>query len=313
MGGSGGGGGFFGGADPEEVRKGLEQAIKETARKALEIGLDKEIGRLLAFYNDRDRQKIAEYLADIEECASDTIEGTETILFGGSVAKHTYIDGVSDVDSLLLVNREDLTGYTPGDILEELASSLRAALPKERVPDIRTGDLAITVTYADGTEIQVLPAARTSSGFVIPDDKGARWRQINPKEFSSDLTNANAKLGRALIPTIKLAKSVISGLPESLKLSGYHVEALALKAFAGYTGKQSYPEMLMHFFRTASELVQRPTPDITGQSKFIDEDLGPARSTARRSASAALSRIARRLENATTVEEWKSILDPIES
>lgn len=310
MGGSGGGGGFFGGANPEDVLKGLENAIKETERKALEIGLGKAIGELLAFYNDRDRDKITKYLTEIEQCASETIDGTETVLFGGSVAKHTYIDGVSDVDSLLIVNRADLTGYAPREVLEELVSSLRAALPKERAPQIRAGNLAITVTYADGTEIQLLPAARTKGGFLIPDDRGARWRHINPKEFSEALSKANARLGQTLIPTIKLAKSVISGLPESLKLSGYHVEALAIRAFAQYTGTRSYPEMLKHFFRTASSLVQRPATDVTGQSRFVDEELGPARSTPRLAAAAALARIARRLENATTVEQWKAILDP---
>jgi hypothetical protein len=312
MGGSGGrgGGGFFGGANPADIKKGLEQAIKETERKSLEIGIDEVIGKLLAVYNDRDRDRIAKCLGEIEECASDTIEGLETILFGGSIAKHTYIDGVSDVDALLVVNRDELTGYTPGEILQELATSLRAALPRERVSDVRTGNLAITVTYGDGMEIQLLPATRTQKGFLIPDNRGASWRAIEPKEFSQALTKANARLDNRLIPTIKLAKSAISGLPEHLTLSGYHVEAMAMKAFSDYAGKRSYPDMLKHFFQSAKDQVLRPTVDVTGQNKFVDEGLGAAGGTIRRSAAAALSRIGRRLENATTVAEWKTILDP---
>jgi hypothetical protein len=309
MGGSGGGGGFFGGAHPADVKKGIEEAIKETERKSLEIGIDDVIGKLLAMYNDRDRELIAKNLGEIEECASDTIEGIETILFGGSIAKHTYIDGISDVDALLVVNGDELTGSSPKEILAELATSLRAAL-KEKVTDIRTGNLCLTATYSNGMEIQLLPATRTNKGFLIPDEAGRRWRSIEPKEFSQALSRANERLENRLIPAIKLAKSVISGLPEHLTLSGYHVEAIAMKAFSDYGGKRSYPEMLKHFFRSASDQVMRPTVDVTGQNKFVDEGLGAAGSTIRRSAAAALSRIGRRLENATTADEWKAILDP---
>src|SRR5207249_11392868 len=121
-------------------------------------------------------------------------------------------------------------------------------------------------------------------------------------------TKANHALSNNLVPTIKLAKAIIASFPDQQRLSGYHVEALALKAFEGYEGEKVHAKLLKHFFEKASNLVLKPTKDVTGQSTFVDEDLGKSGNERRQAVSTALQRVARRIDNARSVEEWREIL-----
>lgn len=309
MGGSGGGGSFFGGdRKPNQLREEVRQAIEETNRKLVQVAVAELVGRLLAAYNSRDYDAVAKRVAEIEAAASEEVEGTEELLFGGSVAKRTYVDGLSDIDSLLIINRDEVEGVEPKAVLEDLVTAIRDNLAPAGVKDIRAGTLAVTVEYHDGMEIQLLPATRYRSGFAIPDEDGINWRPIKPKEFARSLTKANQDLSNNLIPTIKLAKAMVASFPEQHRLSGYHIEALALRAFEGYDGEKSHAKLLKHFFEKASSIVLKPTRDVTGQSTFVDEDLGKAGSERRRAVSIALQRVARRMDNAQSVEEWQEIL-----
>ena len=97
----------------------------------------------------------------------------ERLLFGGSVAKRTYVDGLSDVDALVLLEGDSLKEMSPEEVRRDFAESLRRALPQGNVQEIREGAIAVTIEYNDGTEIQLLPAVRTADGISIssPDGK----------------------------------------------------------------------------------------------------------------------------------------------
>lgn len=128
--------------------------------------------------------------------------------------------------------------------------------------------------------------------------------------FQEALTNRNAACGGKLVPTIKLAKAINGELPENQRLSGYHVESLAIAAFRGYAGEKTTSAMLPTFFERARELVLAPIKDSSGQSVHVDGHLGPANSAERIAASHLLGRIARRMRNATaaaSVPQWKAL------
>ena len=164
---------------------------------------------------------------------------------------------------------------------------------------IREGNLAVTVTFSDGMEIQILPAVRTPSGIRIPSANGSGWSPvIRPHVFAEKLTQRNEACGGRLVPVIKLAKTVLAELPESIRPSGYHIESLALEAFNGYSGPNNYKGMLHHFFQRGSELVLSPIQDSTGQSLNVDQNLREPNSQYRRTLSGVLDRIARRMANA---------------
>ena len=120
----------------------------------------------------------------------------------------------------------------------------------------------------------------------------------------------NQELSGKVVPTIKLAKSIIGDLPKDRRLSGYHVEALALEVFNSYNGPRTPRAMLTHFFREAPQRILRPVEDKTGQSIHVDDYLGTAGSLSRQIVADSVARIGRRMQSANEgllTDEWRGI------
>lgn len=163
----------------------------------------------------------------------------------------------------------------------------------------------------EGKTIQLLPAIKQGDGFKIAASDGKSWANIRPQDFANALTEANKTAGGKLVPTVKLAKAIIANLPEQRRLSGYHVESMAISVFKGYEGPFTPKSMLRHFFEKASTAVREPIRDSTGQSIHVDEYLGPPNSAQRRIVSDALGHIGRKLRNADgarSLDFWKEPL-----
>ena len=131
-----------------------------------------------------------------------------------------------------------------------------------------------------------------------------------PENFQKALTRRNEECGGKLVPTIKLAKAVIGNLPDAQRLTGYHVESLAIAAFRSYDGTKTTAAMLPVFFEKARELVLSPISDSTGQSVHVDGYLGSANSVPRQAASHLLNRIAKRMRNASAYQssdQWEAL------
>jgi hypothetical protein len=171
--------------------------------------------------------------------------------------------------------------------------------------------MAVSVDYDDGMLIQLLPAVRADDGRIhVPSSRQEGWSKINPVPFQEALTRRNSECASKLVPTIKLAKAVVGQLPEPLRLSGYHMESLAIAAFRNYSGEKTTTQMLPTFFERARQLVLSPIKDSTGQSVHVDEYLGPANSEARQAASHVLGRLERRMRNATaagSTAQWRAL------
>ncbi len=227
---------------------------------------------------------------------------------GGSVAKHTYVDGLSDIDSILILNDTPLAERTPKHILERLSAELSKRL--EKGAHLTIGSIAITVEYSDGMTLQILPGLRGDDHLKVPAWRKNEWATINPEQFRAGLTKRNEQCGGKVVPTIKLAKAINATLPEKVQLSGYHIESLAIAAFREYDGPHTTVRMLPHFFDRASSLVLRPITDSSGQSVHVDDDLGGENSELRKERSYVLQRIAKRMTNSTaaqSIEQWISL------
>jgi hypothetical protein len=233
----------------------------------------------------------------------------EQILLAGSVAKHTYVDGLSDVDALVLLDRTELAGKPPKALLKDFEKSLRDALAQQDVESITTGNMAVTISYADGSEIQLLPALRAGAIVRIPNVGGKTWSEANPEKFSKQLTKANERLNLALVPTIKLIKSLNSALPEPKRMTGYHIESLSVEAVKGYRSPKTVKALLLHILDEASRGVLKPIKDLTGQSHNVDDYLGAASSVKRRIMADALAGQFRRFNAATSIEQWKQLFE----
>ena len=69
------------------------------------------------------------------------------------------------------------------------------------------------------------------------------------------------------------------------------MESLAIETFRDYRGELDPKTMLNHFFRNSVRAVLNPITNSTGQSRFVDEYLGPAGSRSRQRASTYFGQI----------------------
>jgi hypothetical protein len=268
-----------------------------TADASYEASANTYMRDLLSSYNDRDAAEIQARIETIRNAIEKDIDGEVDMLFGGSVRKHTYVDGISDVDVLLTLNASELASASPAEVLRYVEQRLTLRLGKLGVA-VNAGALAVTVRYPDGMEIQVLPALRTATGVRIASPDG-RWSQVvRPQQFARKLTAVNQANNGRVVPVIKLFKGLQSQTPTNSQLRGYHVESLAIEAFRAYTGRQTLKDMLRHFVECAARRVSSPIADSTGQSLHVDDYLGLSGSADRKRVSAALDRIGQSLDSA---------------
>ena len=274
---------------------------------------DDEInGRLrdkLRDYNSRDADTIRRHISTLRDALELGENDVVRTRFGGSTSRNTFVRGLSDSDVLAIINDSSLSGRRPSEVIQYMAELIRQRLPSTRIV---TGDLAVTVHFSDGNEIQLLPAVRTSSGVRIADPGRNRWSNVlHPERFAGKLTEVNQANSGQVVPTVKLAKGMAARMIRSDRdrPSGYHLESLAIEAFKNYRGPHDLKSMLKHFTRYASKAVLHPIRDSTGQSRHVDGDLGAPGSAARRSAAAAFERMHVRLESCKSERDLDSLLD----
>ena len=238
MGGSGGGSGFT--ATSNSVRERSREAHDTADQAAFESDINSFFEEKLKEYNSRDANLVRSRLEEILGVLGEKVEDSLQTLFGGSVAKHTYVDGLSDVDTLLVVDEDKLGAQAPKEILSKLESAAKQLENEGRVESVHAGTLALTVTYADGSEIQLLPSIKSDSSLKVPSWDGTSWSPIKPESFQKGLTKRNEETSGRLIPTIKLLKTLFEKkIPEKQRPSGYHIESLAVSAFRGYEGPKT--------------------------------------------------------------------------
>lgn len=221
--------------------------------------------------------------------------------FGGSVQKKTYVTGLSDIDVLLIVNDSSLVNQPPAEVKKHVRNVIKQQFPNNSV---QVGKLAVTIKYADGMEIQVLPAIRTNSGGVRIARPGSRkWSNIaRPNDFARKLVEVNTARGGRVVPVIKIVKAMADCFitrPDR-KIGGYHIESLAVDAFENYSGPTDPKAMLVHFLGHAMTAVKRPLTDSTGQSRYVDEGLGAADSRPRIRASTYFGQMRGKVNACTT-------------
>ena len=305
----GGSGGYFSGSyDPEDLARKWREAELSSQDDTFDTKVNGYLNGQLARFNERDNVGIKAILDQIKKALETQIEETVDLLFGGSVDKHTYVNGLSDIDSLVLIKDSEAKDMSPTDLKQVLAETLRSRYGNDSVSE---GNLAVTLTLKDNT-IQLLPAIRTDMDYKISSGDGKKWSQIQPRKFAKALTKANQALGGKLVPTIKLLKACLATLPKQRQITGYHTESLAIKVFKNYQGLKTPKVLMRHFFEQASKYVKDPITDSSGQSVYVDEYLGASNSIKRRIVSDAFGRIARRMKNADgarSIQMWRSFLE----
>ena len=294
MGGSSQGGYFF-------------RPSQSTHRELSDAEINRGLEELLREYNEQEREDINRHLDVLRGSLELMDDDVVRILFGGSQSKHTAVNGLSDVDALAIINDSSLLGEPPAAIIQRMAELIQQRLPQTNVSP---GDLAVTVKYSDGIEIQILPAIRTTTGVRIADPDTNQWSNIvHPDRFAQKLTQVNQANNEGVVPTVKLmkglAKQVISS--DRDKIAGYHMESLAIEAFSNYDGPKDRKSMLRHFADYSSKAVLKRIADVTGQSRYVDEYMGPADSPRRQRASKSFQRMLNKFDACKTEAEFKNL------
>ena len=124
---------------------------------------------LLRDYNDRDTQAISRHLQVLRDSLEIRDDDVIRTLFGGSVSKHTAVNGLSDVDVLVIVNDSSLSGQSPAAVIKQMAERIRQRLPQTKVS---TGALALDFTQNPGKVMDDITFVRShwwlvSEGFSL--------------------------------------------------------------------------------------------------------------------------------------------------
>ena len=260
--------------------------------------------QLLTQYKRRNTKAVTRHLRGVCDLFRHEDDHVVQTKFGGSVQKGTYVTGLSDVDVLLIVNQSSLKNSPPSKVIAYVRDTIRRSLPNNLVT---AGQLAVTVSYADKAEIQVLPAVRTTDGFRIAESGSSNWSNvIHPDRFVDRLIKVNNACGGRVVPTIKLAKAMADCFikDSSKKISGYHMESLAIDAFVGYEGELDPRSTLVHFLGHSIKAVMTPIKDPTGQTSHVDGYLGQAKSKPRKVASTQFGQMRRNVNTCKTRAEF---------
>ena len=262
---------------------------------------------LLAQYTRRNTQTVTQRLESLCEFLRQKGSVVQTML-GGSVRKGTYVTGLSDIDALLIVNQSALASRPPAEALEYVRETIQDRL---RQNTVSAGNLAVTVSYSDGIEIQILPAVRTNKGGVrIAEPGSTGWSKLaRPDDFARKLAKVNTARDGRVVPVIKLAKAMADCFVTRprRKISGYHMESLAIDAFNNYGGPRHPKAMLVHLLGHSIEAVKQPITDSTGQSRYVDEYLGPADSKQRERASTYFGQMRGGVNRCSTRAEFNDL------
>jgi hypothetical protein len=310
MGSSGGGRGYYVPRTEQQTESSIQASRRATENADYEAAVSERLQDLLAAYNDRDTDAINARLEQVRESLVDYLESSVDLRFGGSVSKHTYVDGISDVDCLCFLDPSKFTADSPQQLLREFEAVLKRVMGARA--DVERGALSIKITFKDGPQLQILPALRTASGVRIPSAEENTWSQVvHPQRFAQALTDLNQRLSGKVVPVIKLVKPAITKLYPKIK--GYHVEVLVERIFQDYRGDLTSKAMAQHFFDRASEMVKTPIRDTTGQSVYADDYLGGRNSAEREALNSALRTIAQRMREADAGHSVNGWLRSIEA
>ncbi len=294
---------------PGDIFKKIQNSNDGADKAVYDSEVSNFIAGSLGNFNNRDKEAIQNRIKNIKDALGRDIDGVISTRFGGSISKNTHIDGLSDIDTLVILNDSSLSDKSPAEVLDYFYKKL-----KQKYPDrsIVQGDTSVTINFPEG-DIQLLPTLKYKSGIKISDS--GKWSSIiAPSVFARKLTIVNQNNEGKLIPGIKLIKSIIGNFPESSRLKGYHIESLAVQIFSKYQQQpvNNVKDVVVRFFKEAPTLVKNPIKDTTGQTLYVDEYLGNKNNLNRMIASDSLERVSRRIEIAESgnqKEIWDNLVN----
>ena len=242
----------------------------------------------------RDFERHMQYRNEAEDAINEGIDGSVDIVYAGSVAKGTYVEGISDVDNHVRINGTSLEKKSPAEVKAYIRQQL-SKLPN--VKSVTETSKTVTVIYKDGTEMQYVPVIKTKNGYRVAD--GKRWSNVvYENRFRRDFQRTNKKCGGRLTTLIRILKKENADNPKGQRMSGHHIEVMANRIFkqAPASKTRDIGVMAVYYHQHASRHIRHRMRDVTGQSTYVDKrSLGGPDSEARRVLSRRFASRARRM------------------
>ena len=201
----------------------------------------------------------------------DLLKNDFTILeaFGaGSIPKYTALRGYADLDVIVALHYgKHVKGKLPSVVLQ----NVRDALSAYRT-GVRSNGQAVTLYYDTWPNVDIVPVSRVTDSndkvthYEVPNSKTETWISSKPKEHAALIEEASTNYGQNFRRIIKMVKEW--NRVHSDYLTGYHIEALAMKAFG--SNLDDLPWQILMFFDNAQKLVKAR---LWHQVSYVDDYL----------------------------------------
>lgn len=216
--------------------------------------------------------------------------GIDRDILSGSYARRTAIRPLHDVDLFIILNEKihaGLRGPDPSPCLVAVRDALARGYPNKQAARLQGRSVNIEFS-GSGIGYDIVPAFANGPGaYRIPDRDRENWILTNPEVHRQTLVTANQRAGGKLVPLIKLAKHVNTGLGRPLR--SFHLEVMSYEAFSG--PPPSYPEGLAFLLTYLADRVLQTCRDPAGLGPNIDNGMDqPKRTRAREALRGAAGR-----------------------
>jgi len=196
----------------------------------------------------------------------------------GSYTRGTAITRTSDLDLLIRLPadaRKKAGGIiiSSSTVLDNVRITAQSRLPHTT---LRRDEQAIVINYADGTQVDLVPAFFRSFDkqpiFEIPDGEGW-WMPTSPQRHGSFIQEANKASGSKLKGIVRLVKCWRTRRITQIPLSSLHLE-LAVAVERTCIGAKSYSDCLSATFLALAKRkgAALHDPVLQGLIKAIDTD-----------------------------------------
>ncbi|MBW4595888.1 MAG: hypothetical protein KME46_24055 [Brasilonema angustatum HA4187-MV1] len=125
MGGSSGSYSWSSSSSSEDISQMLKRACESTDTSSYNSEVNSLLQGALKDFNNRDSEATQRHLDVLKEAIDSEIENSVDLLFGGSIRKNTFINGLSDADTLVLVNNTSLEKSSPQEVLDYFALRIK--------------------------------------------------------------------------------------------------------------------------------------------------------------------------------------------
>lgn len=210
----------------------------------------------------------------------------------GSYGRRTAIDGVSDLDMVFEIQKEDYDRYRsskgngPSIMLQEVRSSLLKRYPSS---DVRADGQVVGVKLG-GYRIEVLPAFPDADGNFIHGDtnNGGRWKTTRPRPEMAAVHAMNAETGGCLQDVCRMLRAWKNQV--GVGIGGLLIDTLAYNFFEAHpehhdAAVSDYPALLVTLFTWLAGLPEQDywlAPGSRDRVKCKSKFQGKAQKAARR-------------------------------